>query len=222
MGRKVHPYGFRVGVTKDWQSKWFSSNNYAELANEDVELRKIIEKAGKEAGISKVIIDRNANDIVITIQASRPGIVIGRGGQNAEKIRKDLELLAVTKKVKLNIKEIRVPELDAVLVAGNVAEQLVKRIAFRRAMKQGVQRAMQRGALGCKIKLSGRLGGAEMSRSEHEMQGRVPLHTLKANIDYGFAEALTTYGLIGVKAWIYKGDLSHNFIEEDLDLESKE
>tara|TARA_B110000196_G_C21145000_1_gene666080 strand:- start:1403 stop:2071 length:669 start_codon:yes stop_codon:yes gene_type:complete len=222
MGRKVHPYGFRVGVTKDWQSKWFSSNNYAELANEDVELRKIIEKAGKEAGISKVIIDRNANDIVITIQASRPGIVIGRGGQNAEKIRKDLELLAATKKVKLNIKEIRVPELDAVLVAGNVAEQLVKRIAFRRAMKQGVQRAMQRGALGCKIKLSGRLGGAEMSRSEHEMQGRVPLHTLKANIDYGFAEALTTYGLIGVKAWIYKGDLSHNFIEEDLDLESKE
>ena len=169
-----------------------------------------------------MIIDRNANDIVITIQASRPGIVIGRGGQNAEKIRKDLELLAATKKVKLNIKEIRVPELDAVLVAGNVAEQLVKRIAFRRAMKQGVQRAMQRGALGCKIKLSGRLGGAEMSRSEHEMQGRVPLHTLKANIDYGFAEALTTYGLIGVKAWIYKGDLSHNFIEEDLDLESKE
>ena len=221
MGRKVHPYGFRVGVTKDWQSKWFSSNNYAELANEDVELRKIIEKSGREAGISKVIIDRNANDIVITIQASRPGIVIGRGGQNAEKIRKDLEL-ASAKKVKLNITEIRIPELDAVLVAGNVAEQLEKRVAFRRAMKQGVQRAMQRGALGCKIKISGRLGGAEMSRSEHEMQGRVPLHTLKANIDYGFAEAHTTYGLIGIKSWIYKGDLSHNFIEADLNLESEE
>jgi|TARA_B110000116_G_scaffold267556_1_gene280063 small subunit ribosomal protein S3 len=221
MGRKVHPYGFRVGVTKDWQSKWFSSNNYAELANEDVELRKIIAKAGKEAGISKVIIDRNANDVVITIQASRPGIVIGRGGQNAEKIRKDLEIKS-SKKVKLNIKEIRIPELDAVLVSGNVAEQLEKRVAFRRAMKQGVQRAMQRGALGCKIKISGRLGGAEMSRSEHEMQGRVPLHTLKANIDYGFAEAHTTYGLIGIKSWIYKGDLSHNFIEEDLNLESKD
>jgi len=221
MGRKVHPYGFRVGVTKDWQSKWFSSNNYAQLANEDILLRKIINKSAREAGIAKVIIDRNANDVVITIRASKPGIVIGRGGQSAEKLRQELEI-ASTKKVKLNIKEIRVPELDAALVAANIAEQLEKRVAFRRAMKQGVQRAIQRGALGCKVKISGRLGGAEMSRSEHEMQGRVPLHTLKANIDYGFAEAHTTYGKIGVKAWIYKGDLSHNFIEEDLNLEDED
>ncbi len=221
MGRKVHPYGFRVGVTKDWQSKWFSSNNYAQLANEDILLRKIINKSAREAGIAKVIIDRNANDVVITIRASKPGIVIGRGGQSAEKLRQELEI-ASTKKVKLNIKEIRVPELDAALVAANIAEQLEKRVAFRRAMKQGVQRAIQRGALGCKVKISGRLGGAEMSRSEHEMQGRVPLHTLKANIDYGFAEAHTTYGKIGVKAWIYKGELSHNFIEEDLNLEDED
>tara|TARA_B100001029_G_scaffold149572_1_gene131312 strand:- start:417 stop:1082 length:666 start_codon:yes stop_codon:yes gene_type:complete len=221
MGRKVHPYGFRVGVTKDWQSKWFSSNNYAQLANEDILLRKIINKSAREAGIAKVIIDRNANDVVITIRASKPGIVIGRGGQSAEKLRQELEI-ASTKKVKLNIKEIRVPELDAALVASNIAEQLEKRVAFRRAMKQGVQRAIQRGALGCKVKISGRLGGAEMSRSEHEMQGRVPLHTLKANIDYGFAEAHTTYGKIGVKAWIYKGELSHNFIEEDLNLEDED
>ena len=221
MGRKVHPYGFRVGVTKDWQSKWFSSNNYAQLANEDILLRKIINKSAREAGIAKVIIDRNANDVVITIRASKPGIVIGRGGQSAEKLRQELEI-ASTKKVKLNIKEIRVPELDAALVAANIAEQLEKRVAFRRAMKQGVQRAIQRGALGCKVKISGRLGGAEMSRSEHEMQGRVPLHTLRANIDYGFAEAHTTYGKIGVKAWIYKGDLSHNFIEEDLNLEDED
>ncbi|MFL2634442.1 MAG: 30S ribosomal protein S3 [Dehalococcoidia bacterium] len=221
MGRKVHPYGFRVGVTKDWQSKWFSSNNYAQLANEDILLRKIINKSSREAGIAKVIIDRNANDVVITIRASKPGIVIGRGGQSAEKLRQELEI-ASTKKVKLNIKEIRVPELDAALVAANIAEQLEKRVAFRRAMKQGVQRAIQRGALGCKVKISGRLGGAEMSRSEHEMQGRVPLHTLRANIDYGFAEAHTTYGKIGVKAWIYKGDLSHNFIEEDLNLEDED
>ena len=221
MGRKVHPYGFRVGVTKDWQSKWFSSNNYAQLANEDILLRKIINKSAREAGIAKVIIDRNANDVVITIRASKPGIVIGRGGQSAEKLRQELEI-ASTKKVKLNIKEIRVPELDAALVAANIAEQLEKRVAFRRAMKQGVQRAIERGALGGKVKISGRLGGAEMSRSEHEMQGRVPLHTLKANIDYGFAEAHTTYGKIGVKAWIYKGELSHNFIEEDLNLEDED
>ncbi|MBI51808.1 MAG: 30S ribosomal protein S3 [Chloroflexi bacterium] len=221
MGRKVHPYGFRVGVTKDWQSKWFSSNNYAQLANEDILLRKIINRSAREAGIAKVIIDRNANDVVITIRASKPGIVIGRGGQSAEKLREELEI-ASTKKVKLNIKEIRVPELDAALVAANIAEQLEKRVAFRRAMKQGVQRAIQRGALGCKVKISGRLGGAEMSRSEHEMQGRVPLHTLKANIDYGFAEAHTTYGKIGIKAWIYKGELSHNFIEEDLNLENED
>jgi small subunit ribosomal protein S3 len=221
MGRKVHPYGFRVGVTKDWQSKWFSSNNYAALVNEDIVLRKIISKSAKEAGISKIIIDRNANDIVVTIQSSRPGIVIGRGGDSAEKLKKELEK-ASTKKVKVNIKEIRIPELDALLVSQNIAEQLEKRVAFRRAIKQAVQRAMQRGALGCKVKISGRLGGAEMARIEHEMQGRVPLHTLKANIDYGLSEAHTTYGKIGVKTWIYKGDLPSNFVEADLNLEAEE
>ena len=221
MGRKVHPYGFRVGVTKDWQSKWFSSNNYAALVNEDIVLRKIISKSAKEAGISKIIIDRNANDIVVTIQSSRPGIVIGRGGASEEKKKKELEK-ASTKKVKVNIKEIRIPELDALLVSQNIAEQLEKRVAFRRAIKQAVQRAMQRGALGCKVKISGRLGGAEMARIEHEMQGRVPLHTLKANIDYGLSEAHTTYGKIGVKTWIYKGDLPSNFVEADLNLEAEE
>ena len=207
MGRKVHPYGFRVGIYKDWQSKWFAEKNYTELVAEDLKLRNLILEEQTEAGISQVLVDRNANQITLTIRTAKPGIVIGRGGQNAEVLRERLQA-ATDKRIRLNIEEIRVAELDAYLVAQSVADQLERRVAFRRAMKQGVQRTMQRGALGCRIKISGRLGGSEMSRAEQEMQGRVPLHTLRADVDYGLAEAETTFGKIGVKCWIYKGDIS--------------
>ena len=208
MGRKVHPYGFRVGVTRDWQSKWFAGQRtYAELALEDMRLRKLIMNTLPDAGVSGVTIDRNANQVTMTVHTAKPGIVIGRGGANAEMLRGRLQN-ATEKRIRLNIEEIRVPELDAYLVAKSVAEQLERRVAFRRAMKQSVQRTMQRGALGCRVKIGGRLGGSEMSRTEQEMQGRVPLHTLRADIDFGRAEAKTTFGMIGVKCWIYKGDIT--------------
>lgn len=207
MGRKVHPYGFRVGITKDWQSRWFSEREYATLLAEDMRLRRLVMRMLPDAGISAITIDRNANQLSLTVRTAKPGIVIGRGGQNVEQLRGALEG-ATEKRVRLNIEEIRVPELDAQLVARSVADQLERRVAFRRAMKQSVQRTMQRGALGCRVKISGRLGGSEMSRSEQEMQGRVPLHTLRADIDFGQAEAHTTFGRIGVKAWIYKGDIA--------------
>jgi len=209
MGRKVHPYGFRVGVYKDWQSKWFAERGYAELVAEDLKLRRVILNALPDAGVSQILVDRNANQITMTVKTAKPGIVIGRGGQNAEMLRTLLQG-ATTKRIRLNIEEIRVPELDAYLVARSVADQLERRVAFRRAMKQGVQRTMQRGALGCRVKIGGRLGGSEMSRTEQEMQGRVPLHTLRADIDYGLAQARTTFGVIGVKCWIYKGDVSND------------
>ena len=207
MGRKVHPYGFRVGVYKDWQSKWFAERGYAELVAEDLKLRGVILNALPDAGVSQILVDRNANQITMTVKTAKPGIVIGRGGQNAEMLRTLLQN-STSKRIRLNIEEIRVPELDAFLVARSVAEQLERRVAFRRAMKQGVQRTMQRGALGCRVKIGGRLGGSEMSRSEQEMQGRVPLHTLRADIDYGLSVARTSFGAIGVKCWIYKGDVS--------------
>ena len=208
MGRKVHPYGFRVGVTKDWQSKWFADQrHYPELALEDSKLRKLIMKTLPDAGVSAVIIDRNANQVTMTVHTAKPGIVIGRGGANAEMLRGLLQG-ATERRIRLNIEEIRVPELDAYLVAKSVADQLERRVAFRRAMKQSVLRTMQRGALGCRIKIGGRLGGSEMSRTEQEMQGRVPLHTLRADIDFGQAEANTTFGVIGVRCWIYKGDVT--------------
>ncbi|TAK78758.1 MAG: 30S ribosomal protein S3 [Dehalococcoidia bacterium] len=208
MGRKIHPYGFRVGVTKDWQSKWYARHTqYADLALEDMRLRDLIMRTLPEAGVSMVTIDRNANQVTMTVHTAKPGIVIGRGGQNAEQLRALLQR-STDKRIRLNIEEIRVPELDAYLVARSVADQLERRVAFRRAMKQSVQRTMQRGALGCRVKIGGRLGGAEMSRVEHEMQGRVPLHTIRADIDFGKAEARTTFGVIGVKCWIYKGDVT--------------
>ncbi len=206
MGRKVHPYGFRMGITKDWQAKWFSEHDYAALLHEDLLLRRLVMKQLPDAGISELLIRRNANQITLTVRTAKPGIVIGRGGANVEQLRNSLEA-ATSRRVRLNIEEIRVPELDAFLVARSVADQLERRVAFRRAMKQSVQRTMQRGALGCRVKIGGRLGGTEMSRSEFEMQGRVPLHTLRADIDYGLAEAKTTFGVIGVKCWIYKGDI---------------
>ena len=208
MGRKVHPYGFRVGVTKDWQSKWFADQrHYPELALEDSRLRALIMKTLPDAGVSNVTIDRNANQVTMTVHTAKPGIVIGRGGANAEMLRGLLQS-ATERRIRLNIEEIRVPELDAFLVAKSVADQLERRVAFRRAMKQSVQRTMQRGALGCRVKIGGRLGGSEMSRTEQEMQGRVPLHTLRADIDFGQAEANTTFGVIGVRCWIYKGDVT--------------
>ncbi|MGE3856068.1 MAG: 30S ribosomal protein S3 [Dehalococcoidia bacterium] len=208
MGRKVHPYGFRVGVTKDWQSKWFADQrHYPELALEDSRLRNLIKKTLPDAGVSSVTIDRNANQVTMTVHTAKPGIVIGRGGANAEMLRGLLQS-ATERRIRLNIEEIRVPELDAYLVAKSVADQLERRVAFRRAMKQSVQRTMQRGALGCRVKIGGRLGGSEMSRTEQEMQGRVPLHTLRADIDFGQAEANTTFGVIGVRCWIYKGDVT--------------
>ena len=207
MGRKVHPYGFRVGITKDWQAKWFSEREYSELIHEDLLMRRIIRDRLGDAGISEVIVGRNANQLTLTVRTAKPGIVIGRGGANVEQLRTALER-ATSRRVRLNIEEIRVTEMDAYLVARSVADQLERRVAFRRAMKQAVQRTMQRGALGCKVKIGGRLGGAEMSRSEYEMQGQVPLHTIRADIDFGLAEARTTFGTIGVKCWIYKGEIA--------------
>ena len=207
MGHKVHPTGFRVGVIYDWQSKWFADKNYKDQLHEDIAIRqRIMGNRGVDAGISRVEIDRNANQLTITISTAKPGIVIGRSGANVDQLRNELEK-TTGKRVRVNINEIRQPEVDATLVARSIAEQLERRVAFRRAMKQSVTRALQRGAKGVKVIVSGRLGGAEMSRREREVSGKVPLHTLRADIDYGTAEALTTYGVIGIKVWIYKGEI---------------
>ena len=208
MGRKIHPYGFRVGVTKDWQSRWYAPHTtYAEFTIQDQKLREYLGKELSEAGVSRFHIERQAASTAVTIFTSKPGIVIGSQCQNIEQLINSLQS-QIGSRVNVNVEEIRVPELDAYLVAKSVAMSLERRVAFRRAMKQSVQRTMARGAIGCKIKISGRLGGAEMSRSEHEMQGRIPLHTIRADIDYGFAEANTSFGLIGVKCWVNKGEVS--------------
>ncbi len=208
MGHKTHPIGFRLGIIKEWDAKWYAhkKDSYRSLVLEDVTIRKAITKNVQDAGIAKVDIERGAHDIVITIHTSRPGIAIGRGGQRIEKLRGILERLT-EKKARLNVVEVRQPELNAYLVAKNIAEALERRVAFRRAIRQSVGRAMQAGAQGIKVICSGRLGGAEIARKEKSMQGRVPLHTLRADIDYGLAEAATLMGRIGVKVWIYKGDI---------------
>jgi len=206
MGQKVNPTSFRMGIIYTWRSQWYADKNYAALLGEDLRIRRYLNRTLAEAGISRVEIERNANQAAVTIHTAKPGIVIGRGGQKVDELRNDLERLT-GRRMRLNIQEIRSPELDAPLVARNVAEQLERRVAFRRAIKQAVQRTMQRGAKGCKIIISGRLGGAEMSRRAVEMDGRVPLHTIRADIDYGFAEAHSVFGRIGVKVWIYKGDI---------------
>lgn len=206
MGQKVHPIGFRLGIVKPWQAKWFDERNFATLLKEDIDVRNLIFTRHGNAGVSQVEIERSANQITATIHTARPGIIIGRSGANVEELRQAIEH-ETGKKVRINIQEVRQPETNAVLVARNVADQLEKRVAFRRAMKQSVQRAMERGAKGVRISVGGRLGGSEMSRRESERRGRVPLHTLRADIDFGMAEALTTYGVIGVKVWIYKGDI---------------
>ncbi len=206
MGQKIHPHGFRLGIIYDWESKWFAEKDYTKRLHEDLELRRFVLNELPDAAISHVEIDRNANLVTITIHTAKPGIVIGRGGAKVEELRNTLEHFGGGR-VRVNISEIRTPELDAYLVARSVADQLERRVAFRRAVKQAVQRTMGRGALGVRVAVAGRLGGAEMSRRESDTQGRVPRHTLRANIDYGFAEAATTFGTIGVKAWIYKGDI---------------
>ncbi|MCH7837581.1 MAG: 30S ribosomal protein S3 [Chloroflexi bacterium] len=206
MGQKVHPTGFRLGVIFDWQSKWFAERNYREFLHEDLSIRRYISKTLKDASVAKVELDRNANQVTVTIHTAKPGIVIGRGGQKVDELRTQLESLT-NKRIRVNINEVRMPELDAQLVARNIADQLERRVAFRRALKQTVSRTMARGAEGCKAMVAGRLGGSEMSRRESTMEGRVPLHTIRANIDYGQAEAATTFGRIGVKVWIYKGDM---------------
>ena len=206
MGRKVHPMGFRLGIIRDWQARWYADKHYADFLHADLKLRQAIQSRYSEAGISLLEIDRQANKVTVTIHTSRPGIVIGRGGQRVDEMRQHLESL-VGKGIQLNIQEIRQPELDAYLVARVVAEQMERRIAYRRAMKQSMFRTMQAGAKGVKISCAGRLGGVEIARRETMHQGRVPLHTLRADIDYGFTEAHTTLGRIGVKVWIYKGDI---------------
>jgi small subunit ribosomal protein S3 len=206
VGQKVSPIGFRIGVIRDWDARWYSDKNYTELLHEDLAVREYLMKKLSVAGLSRVEIERAANNMRINIHTAKPGMVIGRGGAGVEELRKQLEK-RTGKKVHLNIMEIKVPELDAYLVADSVASQLQRRIAFRRAMKQSLFRTMRAGAKGIRISCKGRLGGTEMARHESYLEGTVPLQTLRADIDYGFAEAHTTYGRIGVKVWIYKGEV---------------
>ena len=205
MGQKVNAIGFRLGVTKTWSSKWYSEKSYAEWLHQDIAIKKLVKKQMGHAGISRVDIERSSTKCTINVYTARPGIIIGKKGQGAEQLKQDIQKLTESK-VYLNIHEVRKAETDAQLVAENVANQLVRRVSFRRAMKKSVQTAMKFGAKGIRLNASGRLGGAEMSRREWYREGRVPLHTLRADIDYGFAIARTTYGVIGIQVWIYKGD----------------
>lgn len=206
MGQKVHPIGFRLGVIKTWDSKWYAEADYAKLLHEDIAIRKYLKKRLFNSGVSKIEIERAANKTKINIHTARPGLIIGKKGSEVETIKKELSSLT-SKEIFINIHEVRKPELDAQLVAENVALQLERRITFRRAMKKSVQSALKFGAKGIRITCSGRLGGAEIARTEWYREGRVPLHTLRADIDYGFAEAKTTYGLIGIKVLIFKGEI---------------
>lgn len=207
MGQKVNPHGLRIGIIKDWDTKWYASDkNFGNLLVEDVKVRKFIKKKLFIAGISRIEIERAANKLKINVNTAKPGLVIGKGGTGIEELRKDIEKMT-QKSVLINITEIKSPEMDAQLVAENIASQLEKRISFRRAMKQAMTRSMKMGAKGIKTAVGGRLGGAEIARTEHYHEGTIPLQTLRADIDYGFAEADTTYGKIGVKVWIYKGEV---------------
>ena len=206
MGQKVHPFGFRLGYNRTWQSRWYAEKNYALLLHEDVSLRTELKKRLSHAGVARVDIERAANKLKINIHTSRPGIIIGRKGAEVDKLRDDLQK-KTKREIFINIMEIHKPELEAQLVAESVALQMERRVAFRRAMKKAIESALRFGAKGVKIRVSGRLGGAEIARSEWYLEGQLPLHTLRADIDYGFAEARTTYGQIGVKCWIYKGEL---------------
>jgi len=206
LGQKTHPYGFRLVYNKSWKSRWYAEHDYAKMLHEDLELRKMLKKRLSHAGVSDVDIERAADKLRVTIYTSRPGIIIGRKGSEVDKLRDDL-MKKMGREVHINIQEIQRPELDAQLVAENLANQLLRRVAFRRAMKKQMESAFRFGAKGFKIMVSGRLGGSEIARTEWYQEGRLPLHTLKAEIDYGFAVSRTTYGVIGCKVWIYKGDL---------------
>ena len=221
MGHKVHPYGFRIGIIRGWKAKWYDEKHYLEAIHDDLKLRKEIKRRLREGAVARVEIDRQGNDIVVTIFTARPGIVIGRGGQRAEELRSQLEKIC-GKKVKLSIKEVEQPETEAALVARNIADSLERRVAFRRAMKQAAFKTRQAGAKGIKISCAGRLGGAEIARRETIHDGQLPLHTLCADIDYGLAEAHTTMGNIGVKVWIYKGNILPEVRRESVTAETSE
>ena len=215
MGQKVHPIGFRLGITKTWNSRWYAKKDYTNVLHEDLELERNIRRRLRYAGVSKISIERRANDMRINIYAARPGIIIGKKGVEVDKLKKDLQK-HTNKRIFLDIHEIARPELDAQLVAENVALQLERRVSFRRAMKKAVATVLRFGGLGVKISCAGRLGGAEIARTEWYREGRVPLHTLKADIDYGFAEAKTTYGIIGVKTWIFKGEIEKKVMDSSV------
>ena len=217
MGQKVHPTGFRLGIATDWTSKWYAnSDQFADFLEEDLKIRDFLKKKLSQAAVSRIQISRPAKSVAVTIHTARPGIIIGKKGEDIEKLRVEVASLVSVhiNNVKINIEEIRKPELDAQLVAEGIASQLERRVMFRRAMRRSVTNAMRIGAEGIKINVSGRLNGAEIARNEWYREGRVPLHTLRADVDYGFAEALTTYGILGVKVWIYKGEV--------FDLENKD
>ena len=206
MGQKVHPYGFRRGVNRTWRSRWFARKDYGSLLHEDLYLKKLLKKKFYHAGVSRVEVERAANKLTIVIFTARPGIIVGKKGAEIEKLKKDLQVLT-GRDINMKIQEINKPELDAQLVAEGIAQQLEKRIAFRRAMRRAVDSTLRFGAKGIKVRVSGRLNGAEIARTEWYLHGQLPLHTIRADIEYGFAEASTTYGVIGVKTWIYKGEL---------------
>ena len=222
MGHKVHPTGIRLGISKDWNSKWYAGKkHFADYLIADIKVREMLRKKLAQAGISKILIERPANNARVTIHTARPGVVIGKRGEDIEKLRKDVSTLMGVP-AHINVTEVRKPELDAQLVAESIAQQLERRIMFRRAMKRAVGNAMRLGALGIKVNVAGRLNGAEIARSEWYREGRVPLHTLRADVDYGFAEAKTTYGIIGVKCWIFKGEiLEHDPMAQDKRLASE-
>jgi len=206
MGQKVHPIGFRVGIIRNWDSRWFAEKEYQRFLHEDLAIRKYLKKKLYHAGVSKVLIERTANKAKVFVHAAKPGIIIGRNARGLETLRGELNKMASTE-IFLNIIEVRKVDMDAMLVAENIAQRLEKRVSFRRAIKTSIQQSRRAGAQGIKVMCSGRLGGADMSRREWHMDGRVPLHTLRAGIDYGFAEAKTTYGIIGVKVWIFHGEV---------------
>lgn len=207
MGQKVNPVGLRIGIIRDWESKWYAGKDFGDLLLEDVRIREYLKKKLKDAAVSKIEIERAANRVNVTIHTAKPGMVIGKGGSEVENLRTELAKISKGKKVHINISEIKQADLDAILVAESIALQLERRTSFRRALKQAIQRTMRAGAKGIKTAVSGRLGGAEIARSEGYSEGTVPLHTLRADIDYGTAEAATTYGRIGVKVWIYRGEI---------------
>ncbi len=222
MGQKVNPIGLRLGINRTWDSRWYADKEYPELLHQDIRLREFLMKRLKNAGVSRVIIERAAKKVVVTVHTARPGIIIGKKGADIESLRREISKM-VDSEVSLNILEIRKPELDAKLVAEGIANQLERRVSFRRAMKRAIPTAMRLGAEGIKVSCGGRLAGADIARTESYREGRVPLHTLRANIDYGVAEAHTTYGIIGVKVWIYKGDvMEHDPMARDKLLQSQQ